>query len=950
MSMDRMLSTVIPGSTSYEDGWYHPQCSPPQTSSQEQQWCLQKHNRCPSIDSDLILQRIAASSPGKSFGTQIELHQQEQIQYSYIQVETSSPLANITSEALPMLEALCRQPELLKRLAEGGGLAEVNSFSCGKVCGSGGAQTQMAIPSGISSPMLSPSLPSYTVDSSFVSPGMTVGFKAPVFEINNIQMSETGSCSRTDSPSISCDMDATYIDSPQVEREYMGQGGFMDPRSRETSQKEVSTLLDDKFNCAVQKNGKVRRVKSNGPLENQTRRGLPRNIVKRLSWWLCQHANNPYPTKNEKADLANALGIDKNQVCNWFVNARTRFWKPIVVKIFQQQYVRLLKLAEEEGDEAKMLALKDVLQSESNINAPNLISLFDKQAIENLEEAILDAFQTGFSLLKMLVLFETPAGYALFKVLKEDCLSNVQDLWQQFDTLEAAKKIVTLKAWKQFDNTAEALQGASAIVDQTLDKDLKKFLKKNASGDRLAVLDSKLGSSIKEKLGINVESNNAILELSRGIRNQLGGFLGGTSMHDLKPMQLGLSHTLSRYKLKFSPEKVDTMIVQAIGLLDELDKELNTYAMRVREWYGWHFPEMAKVINDNIMYAKIIKLMGMRVNAPSIDFSQISLDEDEEHRLKDAAFVSMGTEISEDDLLRIQELCDQVIMLSEYRAQLYEYIRNRMNALAPNLTVLVGELVGARLIAHAGSLINLAKQPASTVQILGAEKALFRALKTKHETPKYGLIYHASLVGQSNPKNKGKISRVLASKCSLAVRYDALGESIDSQVGIEGRSKVEARLRQLEGKEIIREGPRANVQEAIPKYDKEMQGGPMIQEVVTYNQDADVVMPSTDKKKKKKRKVEEMQPNGDQGVKEEQQAEPQSEGKKDKKKKKKIKAEDGIENGAAASEQQETEDKKEKKKSKKKEEIQEEDVPMADVEEPQQPPKKKKKKSKKEQE
>ena len=96
--------------------------------------------------------------------------------------------------------------------------------------------------------------------------------------------------------------------------------------------------------------------------------------------------------------------------------------------------------------------------------------------------------------------------------------------------------------------------------------------------------------------------------------------------------------------------------------------------------------------------------------------------------------------------------------MSEYREQLFEYLKNRMHAIAPNLTVLVGELVGARLIAHAGSLLNLAKHPASTVQILGAEKALFRALKTKHATPKYGLIYHASLIGQASQKNKGKVS------------------------------------------------------------------------------------------------------------------------------------------------------------------------------------------------
>merc|ERR1712100_8303 len=124
----------------------------------------------------------------------------------------------------------------------------------------------------------------------------------------------------------------------------------------------------------------------------------------------------------------------------------------------------------------------------------------------------------------------------------------------------------------------------------------------------------------------------------------------------------------------------------------------------------------------------------------------------------------------------------------------------RMNAIAPNLTILVGELVGARLISHAGSLLNLAKQPASTVQILGAEKALFRALKTKKDTPKYGLIYHASLIGQAQPKHKGKISRVLAAKCALSVRVDALGDTSEATIGLEDRVKVEERLRQLEGK------------------------------------------------------------------------------------------------------------------------------------------------------
>lgn len=166
------------------------------------------------------------------------------------------------------------------------------------------------------------------------------------------------------------------------------------------------------------------------------------------------------------------------------------------------------------------------------------------------------------------------------------------------------------------------------------------------------------------------------------------------------------------------------------------------------------------------------------------------LPEEVEAELKEAAMISMGTEVSDLDLTNIKELCDQVLQLSVYRAQLYDYLKSRMNSIAPNLTALVGELVGARLIAHGGSLLNLAKQPGSTVQILGAEKALFRALKTKHATPKYGLIYHASLIGQAAPKLKGKISRSLAAKAALAIRYDALGDNQDNSMGLENRAKV----------------------------------------------------------------------------------------------------------------------------------------------------------------
>lgn len=386
-------------------------------------------------------------------------------------------------------------------------------------------------------------------------------------------------------------------------------------------------------------------------------------------------------------------------------------------------------------------------------------------------------------------------------------------------------------------------------------------MKAHCDGETLAVADSKLGNAIKEKLQIDCVHNNGVMELIRGVRSQLTELISGLGAQDLAPMSLGLSHSLSRYKLKFSPDKVDTMIIQAIGLLDDLDKELNTYAMRVREWYGWHFPELAKIVQDNILYAKAVKLMGDRTNAAKLDFSEI-LPEEVETELKEASNISMGTEVSDLDLMNIKDLCDQVLSLSEYRAQLYDYLKSRMNTIAPNLSALVGELVGARLIAHGGSLLNLAKQPGSTVQILGAEKALFRALKTKHATPKYGLIYHASLIGQAAPKHKGKISRSLAAKTALAIRYDALGDGQDNSMGLENRLKLEARLRNLEGKELGRSATSAKGKPKIEFYDKDRKkgAGALLAPAKSYNPAADSLLGKTEPETEPEKMEEEEAP------------------------------------------------------------------------------------------
>ena len=456
--------------------------------------------------------------------------------------------------------------------------------------------------------------------------------------------------------------------------------------------------------------------------------------------------------------------------------------------------------------------------------------------------------------------------------------------------------------FEKFADTAEALAATTAAVEGKLSKSLKKVIKRHCTElqEQLAVADVKLGNAIKDKLSLSCVSNTAIQELMRCIRSQMDSLLAGLPKKEITAMALGLAHSLSRYKLKFSPDKIDTMVIQAVCLLDELDKELNNYIMRCREWYCWHFPELGKIITDNIAFVKTVKVIGTRENTINSDLSDI-LPEDVEQKIKEAAEISMGTEISEDDILHIQSLCDQIIEISQYRAQLHDYLKARMMSLAPNLTVLVGELIGARLISRAGSLINLAKHPASTVQILGAEKALFRALKAKKDTPKYGLIYHTQLIGQTSTKNKGKMSRMLAAKASLATRVDALGEDGNFDLGAEHKAKLEARLKILEEGNFHRISGTGKAKAKFEKYHTK-------NEYIQYPAAADTTLSSAKRKyseiKEKKPLIEEIKKPSEEVIKETEkmeiddsvgesvtQVQPEEKTPTSKKKKKKMKVE-----------------------------------------------------------
>ena len=403
-----------------------------------------------------------------------------------------------------------------------------------------------------------------------------------------------------------------------------------------------------------------------------------------------------------------------------------------------------------------------------------------------------------------------------------------------------------MKKFVKFDSAAVALEEAASLKDGKVTELLASLLDglKTEKKPTIAVAEAKLGTSITNALDMKLTavSGTDTVDLFRAVREHLSSLIPGLEQGTLDRMALGLSHSMSRHKLKFSKDKVDAMIVQAIKMLDDIDKELNVYAMRTKEWYGWHFPELAKILNDNLAYARVILAAGMRTNIATTDLSEV-LPEEMVEAVKQSAEMSMGTDITETDLENIQALAQQVVMYTQARAELSSYLESRMRAIAPNLTALVGVLVGARLIAHAGSLTNLVKLPGSTIQILGAEKALFRALKTKHDTPKYGLLYHSSLIGQATGRNKGKIARMLAAKAALGVRVDGCDEELDEKdeeeraaLGMTSRIKLENRLRKLEGKAPLPRG--TNI---APTGDVITPGAFTLNEKPAYNIDVDGV-------------------------------------------------------------------------------------------------------------
>ena len=426
-------------------------------------------------------------------------------------------------------------------------------------------------------------------------------------------------------------------------------------------------------------------------------------------------------------------------------------------------------------------------------------------------------------------LYECSLGYALFEILGYEEISQKSEEFQQsIMDYKKVSKIIKKVAFMPFKTSEQALENTKMVNDCQISDELKSFIKeyfpKSSDSNRLGSVDKNFSQKISETLGIKTVVGDFLVEISRAIRVHIHKFLGVDDTTVTKS-ELGLGHSYSRFKCMFDVNRQDKPVIQSIALIDLLDKDINSFCMRIKEWFSWHFPELGKIITDNYVYIRIVNLIEQRKNLienqeelkPKLD--EITLDPEISKAIIDSALISMGSEISEADLINIKYFSDRVENLIKYREKLNNYLKNKTNKLAPNTSALVGEIVTARLISHSGSLSTLAKYPASTIQILGAEKALFRALKTRSATPKYGLLYHSSFIGKAKMKNKGKISRYLANKLAMCSRIDCFSGEVTDDYGNELRTQIDERLKYLE----TGDKPRKNI-EVMKKVEKQLMG------------------------------------------------------------------------------------------------------------------------------
>ena len=303
------------------------------------------------------------------------------------------------------------------------------------------------------------------------------------------------------------------------------------------------------------------------------------------------------------------------------------------------------------------------------------------------------------------------------------------------------------------------------------------FSRLKKDNHRPIVLDNEaLAKAVEKKLDLQTQLEKPCATSDK-FREQLESVAVGLRLvkdkDEFNRFVRGVSLQMAREGVAVSAAKRDQHAIQTVRSLEDLDKTLNLFAGRVREWYGLHFPEMDRLIESHDTYVRLVANLGKRSNFNEEAVVREGLPKDKTGLLIEAASRSMGADIEEEDLAWLRVFCNKTLDLFKLREQAEKYLEEIMKETAPNMSFLMGATLSAKLISLAGGLDRLAMMPASTLQVLGAEKALFRSLKTGARPPKHGIIFQYASIHQAPRWQRGKIARALSGKLSIAARIDA---------------------------------------------------------------------------------------------------------------------------------------------------------------------------------
>jgi nucleolar protein 56 len=226
----------------------------------------------------------------------------------------------------------------------------------------------------------------------------------------------------------------------------------------------------------------------------------------------------------------------------------------------------------------------------------------------------------------------------------------------------------------------------------------------------------------------------------------------------------------SREKVKDALKSRDMVIGTTSKTIRELDDVINSLGEKLEDWYAIYFPELK--CDTKVKYAKAI----VSINKKSIDLDALAklVGQPSADNISKRALTSLGADLPDKDLQKIKECANMVLELDNLRTKYQQYENELADEICPNIKYLIGSEIAAKLIAHAGSLRRLALMPASTIQVIGAEKALFKHLKNKRlDPPKHGIIFQYVKISASPKAVRGKIARVLANNICTAAKADA---------------------------------------------------------------------------------------------------------------------------------------------------------------------------------